>query len=574
MLRRGGPFGVRPASLPALGAVVAAFFAAAAPGALLAGAVGAALLAGTSAAAASPVIAHGPLADSVAAAVAELDGQADVGALAVSLDRGDTLFGLNEDRRLIPGSNTKIFTTAAFLRRYGPSARFTTTIEARGRAEQGKKGVRLKGALVLRPAGVPDVTQILAPGSKGLLDSLAVLLRAGGLERFEGTLWVDGTLFADEGYGPGWAVEDVPWSYGTLPNAVMANGNAATLTLVGGSKEVDLALDPPETPIAIASRPALLPEGAAGAVDLDRALGSRWLRVAGAVPRGVTLKKQLSVPEPDSAAGLWLLGAMRRAGIEVKRAEVRLVPRETLGAGLLGGAGGSGGAPGKGGASGKEGAARERAAAADTGWAAVRRDRTSAVLTLLSPPASAMIGVVHALSLNAEADALLHLLDPSAREKRRAAGLIEARRAAAGAGVDTLDLSLVDGSGLSPQNLATARALAAWLVAMHRDSTLAAPFREGLAGPGENGTLRRRFPGLDPGANLRAKTGTLTNVSSLSGYVTSASGERIAFAVITNGNRGSTTSAKQLEERLVGMLARRGGEAAGMTGSPPPRIPR
>ncbi|HTM00173.1 MAG TPA: D-alanyl-D-alanine carboxypeptidase [Candidatus Omnitrophota bacterium] len=511
---------------------------------------------------------RGPLADSLRAAVDLLDGQADVGALAVSLDRGDTLFALNEDRRLIPGSNTKIFTTAAFLRRYGPSARFPTTIEARGRVERGKNGVRLQGDLVLRPAGVPDVMQILAPGSRGLLDSLAILLRAGGLQRFEGTLWVDGTLFADEGYGPGWAVEDVPWSYGTLPNAVMANGNSATLTATGGSKDVDLALDPPETPITIAARPAALPEGSAGGIDLDRALGSRSLRVSGAVPRGAVLKKQVSVPEPDSAAGLWLLGAMRRAGIELKRPEVRLVPRETLGAGLLGGAGGSGSASGKG------GAAPERAAAADTGWAAVRRDRASGVLTVLSPPASAMIGVVHALSLNAEADALLHLLDPSPREKRRAAGLVEARRAAAAAGVDTLDLSLVDGSGLSPQNLATARALAAWLVAMDRDSALAAPFREGLAGPGENGTLRRRFPGLDPAANLRAKTGTLTNVSSLSGYVTTASGERIAFAVITNGNRGSTTLGKQLEERLVGMLARRGGEASGMMGSPPPRIPR
>ncbi|HEU4764504.1 MAG TPA: D-alanyl-D-alanine carboxypeptidase [Candidatus Eisenbacteria bacterium] len=540
--------------------------------------VAAALFAGAGSASASPVCARGPLADSVRAAVDLLDGQADVGAIAVSLDRGDTLFALNEDRRLIPGSNTKIFTTAPFLRRYGASARFPTTIEARGRVEQRKDGVRLQGDLVLRPAGVPDVTQILAPGSRGLLDSLATLLRAGGLQRFEGTLWVDGTLFADEGYGPGWAVEDVPWSYGTLPNAVMANGNAATLTATGGPKDVDLSLDPPETPIAIAARPAALPEGSAGAIDLDRALGSRSLRVSGAVPRGVTLKKQISVPEPDSAAGLWLLGAMRRAGIEVKRAEVRLVPRVTRGAGLLGGAGASGGSGNEsgrgGGASVKGGAAPERAAAADTGWAAVRRDRASAVLTVLSPPASAMVGVVHALSLNAEADALLHLLDPSPREKRRAAGLVEARRAAAAAGVDTLDLSLVDGSGLSPQNLATARSLVAWLVAMDRDSALAAPFREGLAGPGESGTLKRRFPGLDSGANLRAKTGTLTNVSSLSGYVTAASGERIAFSVITNGNRGSTALGKQLEERLVGMLARRGGEASGMMGSPPPRIPR
>jgi D-alanyl-D-alanine carboxypeptidase/D-alanyl-D-alanine-endopeptidase (penicillin-binding protein 4) len=185
-----------------------------------------------------------------------------------------------------------------------------------------------------------------------------------------------------------------------------------------------------------------------------------------------------------------------------------------------------------------------------------------------------MVGVVHALSLNAEAEGLLRLLDPAPREKRRGAGLVEARRAAAAVGIDTLDLSLVDGSGLSPQNLATPRSLVAWLAAMARDPLLADPFREGLASPGQGGTMRRRFAGLTAGAGLHAKTGTLTNVSSLSGYVTAVSGERIAFAVMTNGNRGSTASAKQLEEQVVGILARRGGGAVGFMGSPPPRIPR
>lgn len=542
MLRRGGPFGVRPASLFAALLVLAA-------------------CAPASRASASMLSARGPLSDSLEVAAALLDPQAEIGVLAVSLDRGDTLLAADEDRRLIPGSNTKIFTTAAFLRRFGPGARFPTGIEARGKAERDKNGgVRLKGDFVLRPAGVPDVTQILAPGSRGLLDSLAVLLRAGGLERFEGTLWVDGTLFADEAYGPGWAVEDVPWSYGTVPSAVLANGNAATLIASGGSKQVELSLDPPGTPLTLVSRARVAAEGAIPWLEVDRSIGSRVLTVTGSVPPGATVKKQVSVPEPDSAAGLWLLGAMRRAGIELKKATVRLVPHAR------------GGAPAERGDRGRYGP--EPAAPADTGWAAVRKDRTAAVLTLRSPPATNLVGVVHALSLNAEAEGLLRLLDAAPREKRRAGGLVEARRAAGAVGIDTLDLSLVDGSGLSPQNLATARALVAWLVAIDRDSTLSVPFREGLASPGENGTLKRRFAGLAPGASLRAKTGTLTNVSSLSGYVTSVSGERIAFAVITNGNRGSTSSAKQLEERVVELLARRGGGAGGAAGSPPPRIPR
>jgi D-alanyl-D-alanine carboxypeptidase/D-alanyl-D-alanine-endopeptidase (penicillin-binding protein 4) len=202
----------------------------------------------------------------------------------------------------------------------------------------------------------------------------------------------------------------------------------------------------------------------------------------------------------------------------------------------------------------------------------VRKDRAATVVALRSPPAAVMVGVVNALSLNAEAEGLLRLLDPAPREKRRAAGLAEVKRIAAEAGIDTLDLSLVDGSGLSPQDLVTARAVVAWLTAHARDSSLAAPFRLGLAVPGETGTLKHRFAGLDPRADLRAKTGTLTNVSSLSGYVTDAKGERVVFAVITNGNRATATAAKQMEERIVGVLARHSGTVT--TPLVPPRIPR
>jgi D-alanyl-D-alanine carboxypeptidase/D-alanyl-D-alanine-endopeptidase (penicillin-binding protein 4) len=501
--------------------------------------------------------ARGPLADSLAAASRGLADQSQIGALAVSLATGDTLLALNEDRRLIPGSNTKIFTTSAFLRRTGPDSVFTTRIEARGKADRDGGRVRFEGDLILRPAGTPDVVQILSPGSRGLLDSLAYLLHAGGLERVKGTVWIDGTLFADEPLAPGLVLEDVAAGYGALPGPVLANGNAATLIATGGPRRVTIEIDPPETPLVLVPRVALADTGTMPWLDVERAPGSRRLRITGSIPKGSVVKKQVAVPEPDSVAGLWLVGAMRRAGIRVD-ATVRVVPHADSAAAPL-----------------PEAARHVLAPAApgDTGWEAVRKDRTATVLALRSPPAAVMVGAVHALSLNAEAEGLLRLLDPAPREKRRTAGLVEVRRAAAEAGVDTLDLSLVDGSGLSTQNLATARSLVAWLSAHARDPVLAEPFRTGLAVPGANGTLKRRFMGLDPRADLRAKTGTLTNVSSLSGYVQDATGGRIAFALITNGNRASATAAKQMEERLVGMLARYGG-GGGKTIVAPPRIPR
>jgi serine-type D-Ala-D-Ala carboxypeptidase/endopeptidase (penicillin-binding protein 4) len=541
------------------------------PGSLFGGRVGAAWVAAVGSLAAAVLLCgappaegaicrlctRGPLADSLAAAARGLADQSQIGVLAVSLATGDTLLALNEDRRLIPGSNTKIFTTSAFLRTTGPDSVFTTRIEARGKAERDGGRVRFEGDLILRPAGIPDVAQILSPGSRGLLDSLAFLLRAGGLERVKGTVWIDGTLFADEPLAPGWAIEDLAAGYGALPGPVFANGNAATLTATGGPGRVRIEIEPPETPLTLVPRVSLADTGTMPWLDVERAPGSRRLRVTGSIPKGTVVKKQVAVPEPDSVAGLWLVGAMRRAGIRVE-ATVRVMPHTDSGGGPL-----------------PEAVRRvlHTAAPADTGWGAVQKDRTATVLAFSSPPAAVMVGVVNALSLNAEAEGLLRLLDPAPREKRRTAGLAEVRRAAADVGIDTLDLSLVDGSGLSTQNLATARSLVAWLSAHARDPVLAEPYRTGLAVPGETGTLKRRFMGLDPRADLRAKTGTLTNVSSLAGYVLDATGGRIAFAVITNGNRASATAAKQMEERFVSMLARYGG-GGGKAITSPPRIPR
>ena len=105
-------------------------------------------------------------------------------------------------------------------------------------------------------------------------------------------------------------------------------------------------------------------------------------------------------------------------------------------------------------------------------------------------------------------------------------------------------------------NLVTARAVVTWLSSIAADSTLGPPFRDGLASPGGVGTLKRRFATVSSDAALRAKTGTLTNVSALSGYVTTADGEQVVFAMLSNGNRASVDSAHAAEERLVLLLSR------------------
>lgn len=479
--------------------------------------------------------ASGWLADSLSFLGADNGTRSHVGILAVSLDRGDTLLSLNPDARFIPASNMKLFVSGAFLLQTRPQGRAVTEIAASGRLQKkhGGREQELKGDLILRASGWPDVYQLLQPGSRGLLDSLAFLLHEGGLRKFEGTLWIDGTVFAPEAYGPGWAIDDLPFSYGAPLNAVLANGNSATLNATATAKAVSLSLDPPETPLRIAARVSVAEPGAMPVLSITREPGSHILRVTGRIPRGGSAKRQVSVPDPDSTAGLFLLGAMRRAGIEV-RARIASIP-----------AGGT--APGP----------------------------AVTLAKLESPPALDVVSMVDAYSLNAETEALLRHLDPAPVGKSAAPALRRLVAYLAEAGIDTLDVSFVDGSGLSPLNLATARSFVRWLEYLDRAPALGGIFRQSLAAPGAVGTLEKRFGDLAATAGLRAKTGTLTNVSALSGYLTTQGGEKVVFSILSNGNRGSGSAARAAEERIVGILSRFTRERTPPQGEGPTRmVPR
>ena len=117
------------------------------------------------------------------------------------------------------------------------------------------------------------------------------------------------------------------------------------------------------------------------------------------------------------------------------------------------------------------------------------------------------------------------------------------------------DVRFEEGSGLSRNNLTSAAAVVALLEHMtrHREANA---FRESLPVAGVDGTLRRRMKDTPAAGNLRAKTGTLRWAQTLSGYVTTARGEPLAFSLLLNRYRpvGSRTGATELDEVAV-MLA-------------------
>ena len=122
-------------------------------------------------------------------------------------------------------------------------------------------------------------------------------------------------------------------------------------------------------------------------------------------------------------------------------------------------------------------------------------------------------------------------------------------------GIDPTRVVVADGSGLSRYNYVSARALVDVLERMHHEPRHASPFRATLPVAGQSGTLEARMVGTAAAGNVHAKTGSMSNVRALSGYVTSADGETLAFAVLANNFPGAADPILAVIDRLIDRVA-------------------
>ncbi len=112
-------------------------------------------------------------------------------------------------------------------------------------------------------------------------------------------------------------------------------------------------------------------------------------------------------------------------------------------------------------------------------------------------------------------------------------------------GINTEDIRIVDGSGVSKNNLVTSDFMTEFLLALYKNSP---EYKEYLASAGE-GTLKNRM--LYMGDNLKAKTGTLSNISAITGYITTRSGKLYAFNIMINDAKSKSSDKKMLEEYIL-----------------------
>jgi serine-type D-Ala-D-Ala carboxypeptidase/endopeptidase (penicillin-binding protein 4) len=448
------------------------------------------------------------------------------GVMAVSLDRGDTLFAHNADLPLAPASNMKLFSTAAALYYLGPDFRFSTFALVDGPVENGV----LDGDVILYGTGDPAISTRLIGSSRAPLQELADSLLAHGIREVRGAVVGDGSYFDDAYLGEGWRPEYRLASYSAPVGALSYAENMVSIRVLPGAaagQPARIGTVPGTSGFAVRNEVRTVASGPTR-VRFDH--GDGVVVLSGQIARnhgGVS--RSIPVVDPTNYAAAAFRSVLEDRGIRV-HGPVRAV------------------------SSPEHSRVGVRASGRDNG-----RPPPRVLGVHLSPPLLEIVNITNQISNNLYAEALLKTVgrvvlgDGSAAGGARAVQfMLECEST-----FDPEWLRIVDGSGLSRFSRVTARSTVHLLDFMAR-STLHEQFLSTLpeaAAPGNlRHSLRNRLGATDAARNLRAKTGTISNVSSLSGYVTAANGERIAFAIYAN-EVPSTAIAKRMEDGIGIRLA-------------------
>lgn len=443
--------------------------------------------------------------------------------LVQSLDTGEVLYRLNPDTLVMPASNQKIVTTAVAAARLGWDFRFETRLETTGSVENGT----LRGDLVVVGNGDPTINA-REQRDVSAFDELASALKAAGVTRVEGRLVADDNAFDDERFGFGWQWDDFAFGYSAPVGPLQVHMNTVAVLVVPGAAEgapASVTLRPGESDLVVVNRVTTGATGSEPRVGVARYPARRELVVEGTVPAGgKEVTRTAAIDNPTQYFAAVLKQELQARGITITGEAVDIDDVEGPAAAS------PQGVPGVPSAAVPPPAERPGAAVSPPPSASTR-----AVLARLpSPPLSDLAKTLMKISQNLYAEVTMRALSLSPGPASMQASQRVVEEALARWGVAPRTYVTADGSGLSRNNYVNAGMIVAILKGMARDPKLYEPFVATMPIAGEDGTLAGRMKGTRAAGNVKAKTGTIANVRSLSGYLTTAAGERIVFSMIAN----------------------------------------
>ncbi|HEY3379621.1 MAG TPA: D-alanyl-D-alanine carboxypeptidase/D-alanyl-D-alanine-endopeptidase [Armatimonadota bacterium] len=435
---------------------------------------------------------------------------AKVGVVVRSLDDGSLWYAKRADALFIPASTAKLVTASLALQYLTADYRFSTRLLTDGNLTPDGT---LHGNLIVQGGGDPT---LLSEDLYACVQELATgnsTTGLGAITHITGRILLDGSCFPCTGpqWGPGWEDSDLLWSYAAPACALSCNRNALRVMARGTTPGTSAAvsLEPATGLYTVVNRTKTSTAVTAGSLTVSRT-GTRLL-IAGLVAPDVELSERISIPNPEGFLTEQLTRALTSVGITLSATPETCAPSSAERTLLV---------------------SHQSAPLAD-------------VLTLMLKDSDNHIAEQLRWTLLAQQSAPL----PSAK---RYANLLH--EFACQLAVKSSTLQLVDGSGLSRLSHVSPATLVQVLVTQAASPSFDVLW-QALPIAGVDGTMQHRLQGTAADGNVHAKTGTMRGVSSLAGYVTSARGERLAFAVMVNGYSSGAAFARTLQDAVANYLA-------------------
>ena len=430
------------------------------------------------------------------------------------LATGTVLYEHDAAKLFIPASNQKLIVTAAAAHHLPRDYRHRTEIASMGAVQIGV----LDGDLILRGSGDPTISGRYEPTMTTVFERWADSLSARGFTRIDGGIIVDQTRFDASMRHGDWSAYDLNWWYAAPVAPFGFNDNSVDFRVEAGAAvgaPARITWQPESEFVVLQNNTTTTAAGTDYTLDFDRIPGTDTVFAYGQLPIDADVRTEsFAVRDPGYYAAFVLRDVLARKGITVRDPDITVV------------------------------------------YSPSTAPEGMTLFEYASPPLEQVIRPILQTSQNWFAEMLLKTLGTEVGDGGSfAAGVeVERRFLVDVVGIDSTAFEIRDASGLSSGNLITPQALTELVRYIARTPQLAAVHGALPVSGAETGSLRRRLTDLS--GRVRAKTGSISNVDSLTGIVTTASGRELAFAILANNTGAPGSAVRAAIDDVVRILAR------------------
>ena len=423
----------------------------------------------------------------------------------VSLGNGEVFYERDADMLLRPASNMKLLTTSAALSFLGKQFSLYTRLYADSLITDSVE----HGNIYIKGLGDPDF-------NSAQLQELLSAIRNRGIKKIEGNIVGDARYFDNKNWGVGWMWDDEPFGFAAYTSPLSINRNCVDVTVSPGVNTGDSArvtIDPPTRYVSVENNATTTLDTLPGSIEISRKFAERLnvVTVNGAIPRNAAAQKDpITILNPE-------LYFLTLAQEELARQHVAFGGKLLLDS----------------------------------------VPHNAILLAQHVQPIDSMMTYLNKVSDNLSAENTLKILGaeqygvPGTTEH----GIWAVNHFLTSVGVDTTKLLMVDGSGVSHYNLLTPNIYINLLRGMYSRKDIFELYYSTLPNAGVDGSLESRMKDTPAQNNLHAKTGTISGVSSLTGYVRTADGEIVAFSMMMQNYIGSSEPYRKTQDAIGVLMA-------------------